>query len=66
MYTVMCVIVTTNSRAPHTITQAVPSKDTIRPLHWHHKAAGTVISFGNTPGYKQDLDCQYGDHYFKS
>ena len=41
----------------------------LHPLHWNHNAVGTSISFNNTPfqiGYKQDLDCQYGDHYHKN
>ena len=54
----MCVIFTTNSHAPHTITQAVPSKNTLRPLHWLHMLQ--EFSFPNG-----DLYCQYGEYYFK-
>ena len=38
-------------------------------LFWNHSAAGTTISFDNTPfqiGYKRDLECQYGNHYYKN
>ena len=37
-------------------------------FYWHHSAAGTVITFNKTPfqiGYKRDLECQYGKHYYK-
>ena len=47
----------------------IPGESKLRPLHWNHNAAGTSISFKNTPfqiGYKRDLDCQYGNHYYKN
>ena len=47
----------------------IPGESKLRPLHWNHNAAGTSISFKNTHfqiGYKRDLDCQYGNHYYKN
>uniref|UniRef100_A0A1X7V4G8 Uncharacterized protein n=1 Tax=Amphimedon queenslandica TaxID=400682 RepID=A0A1X7V4G8_AMPQE len=38
-------------------------------LSWKHNAAGSTISFQNTPfqiGYKYDLECQFSNHYFKN
>ena len=38
-------------------------------MFWNHPAPGTTFSIDNTPfqiGYKHDLECQYGNHYYKN